>query len=418
MKNKFFTISIFFFFIIVLIRYIIDIRLAALDCDGWMTADWLINFQAGFVRRGLSGEIILWLADLLTLKPNIVVLWITALFHITYMIMLFLLVYRKEVNIWFVVFLLSPPILLFAIYDPETSGKKEIILFFIFSIFIWLLEKKKLKSFFSNFLFSIFIMLGMMCHELIFFYTPYFVIAAYLKSKIDGTPFHLSKIVFLVLGPSLVLITLYLFGKTLNTTEICSVLLEKGLSENICSGILAWPQDFSIKDIIAYEINARYHYNYGICLLLGIAPFACFIKSLKSPLATLKRFFIVFLLLFLFSFPLFILAIDWGRWLNIHFMLLLLISTLLLKDNPSTSKFHYMKISFLIPDIWNSKKFFSKHLNNIVFMVIILSYLSLWSMQCFGNFSILSLNFFTFTDRCLTILGLIVNKLYGFLSVI
>ena len=41
--------------------------------DEWMVADWLINYAAGFVRRGLSGELILFASDVFGVRANILV---------------------------------------------------------------------------------------------------------------------------------------------------------------------------------------------------------------------------------------------------------------------------------------------------------------------------------------------------------
>ena len=41
----------------------------ALHPNGWTPGDWLVNYQGGFVRRGLPGELILLVAHALHLSP-------------------------------------------------------------------------------------------------------------------------------------------------------------------------------------------------------------------------------------------------------------------------------------------------------------------------------------------------------------
>jgi len=36
--------------------------IAAVGGHGWVTGDWLINYSAGFIRRGLTGEIIFFIS--------------------------------------------------------------------------------------------------------------------------------------------------------------------------------------------------------------------------------------------------------------------------------------------------------------------------------------------------------------------
>lgn len=383
------------FIALILLRYAYILILAALDCHGFIIGDWLINFQAGFVRRGLSGSIILWLSDLLSVKPNIMTFCLQIFFYAGYLVVLWLLFCRKEVTIWFLILLLSPATLLFPIYDPGAIGRKEILLFLLFGTYLLLLNKKKLKSFYSNILFSILILLSTMCHELVFFYLPYFVIASFIKSNLDGDPFLFGKAALVVIGGFLVMIPLFLYGKTINNSIICSGLLEKGLSENICTGTLKWQSNFGIKEVYAFAMQSGYPYTYGLCLLLGLTPFIFFVNSVKNSFVTMKRFFIALFFLFLFSAPLFVIAIDWGRWLNIHFMLLLFLSTLLLKDSPSASWFPYMKLNLSLPNISGSKSCTYKLVQNFLFIIIIGAYLTLWSMHHYGFFSVFSLKIYS-----------------------
>ncbi len=384
MKNKFLIPLISFFFIAVITGYLYALYFYTIKCDGWITGDWLVNFQAGFVRRGLCGYLILGLSDFLKLKPNFTVMWIQIAIYIAYMLVLFLLLYRKEINIWFLILLLSPVTLRFTILDPRTVGRKEIILLLLYGLYILCLNRKVLKSYLVIFLFSAALLIATLFHELVFFYTPYFILAAYLKAKIDDEPFHFLKTVLVISGSFLIMIPIYLFGKTINGSVICSGLMEKGLSDNICKGILApWTKDFGMKDALIHAKEHGYYPAYGTCLFLGLLPFALYIKYSKNYIAPLKKFLVAFLFLFLFSFPLFLFAIDWGRWLNIHFMLLLFTSTLLLKDISYESKVNWSNEYLAIPLLWKSEVTLFKLSNNVVFVLLSISYIILWSMQHF-----------------------------------
>lgn len=409
MKNKFLIPSLSFFFIIVIIKYLFTLYLWAIECDGWIIGDWLINFQAGFVRRGLSGSLILNLSDFLKLKPNFTVMWIQMTIYIAYMFILFFLIYRKKINMWFLILLLSPVTLLFPILDPSNAvtGRKEIILFLLFALYVLCLNRKMLKSPFVIFLFSIALLVATLFHELVFFYTPYFILAAYLKSKIDNEPFYFSKILFVILGSFLVMIPLYLFGRTINGSIICSGLMEKGLSGNICNGVLSIP--VGIKDVFKCAKENEYFSNYSIAFFLGLVPFVLYIKFSKHQVVTLRKFFVAFFFLFLFSSPLFILAVDWGRWINIHFMLLLFTSTLLLKDKSCESKVSWSKEYLAIPRLWKSETTLSKLSNNMVFFLISFSYVTLWCMSCSSAFSIFSLKFYS---KLIKFIGLFIDLIY------
>ena len=372
MKKKFLIPSLSFFFIVVIIRYLSFLHYFAKNCNGWVIGDWLVNFQAGFVRRGLSGYLIIGLSDFLKLEPNFTTMWIQLLIYVAYMFILFFLIYRKEMETWFLILLLSPITLLFPIlnFNIGIIGRKEIILFFLFALYILCLNRKLLKSPIVIFLFSVAFLLATLFHELVFFYTPYFILAAYLRSKIDHEPFDFSKILYMILGSFLIMIAIYLFGKTINGSIICAGLMEKGLSSNICKGILSFPKDYGIKDVLRVAKENRYFPIYGAYFLLGLVPIILFVRYSKSCIVSIKKFLVAFLFLFLFSIPLFVLGVDWGRWINIHFMLLLFTSTLLLKDISSGSKVIWLKENFAIPTLWKSETNISKISNGIAFFLI------------------------------------------------
>ena len=386
MKNKYILPIISSFLILILILISLVLYDDAKKCDGYVIADWLVNFQAGFVRRGLGGYLIICLSDFINLKPNFTVLIIQIIFYIGYTLVLYFLIRKKEINIWFLILLLSPVTLLFPLLS-DTIGRKEIILFFLFGLYILCLNKKKANSFFTIFLFSFALMVATLFHELIFFYTPYFILAAYLQSKIDQMPLQFKKIILIPLGSFLVMLPLFLFGKHINGSAICSGLIERGLSDNICKGLFMWPEDFNVWN---YSIAKGYYLSYSISFLLGLVPFIIYLKLASVKLITFKKIGGAFFFLFLFTLPLFIASIDWGRWLNIHFVMLLFISTFFLKDKVYNSKFLWSNENITLPNFLNSKTSASKFLNNQVFIILCFSYITLWGMRGWGTFSFFS----------------------------
>ena len=123
---------------------------------------------------------------------------------------------------------------------------------------------------------------------------------------------------------------LVLYGRHINGSAICAELREKGLPESVCSGILSWPENYGWRDVAAFASESNYRFVYGTSFLLALLPFALHVKFMGGEKINLKKFFAVFAVLLLFTTPMFVYAVDWGRWINIHFMLLLFTSTLLL----------------------------------------------------------------------------------------
>ena len=377
MKNKFLTSFIILLFAAIVAKYLINLYYCAQICNGWVIGDWLINFSAGFVRRGLGGYLIIHLANLIGLKPSFCTMLIQAVFCLTYMSTLLFLIYRKEITAWFLLILLSPATLLFPINEKLASGRKEVILFTLFALYVLCLNKKLLKSNFMVFLFSLALLVATMFHELMVFYTPYFLLAAYLQSKIDREPFCVSRPLFVISGSFLMLLPLYLFGKTINEPAISDGLIQQGMAQNITNGVLSWGSSISVGFTINCAKEYEYISTYGSILFLSLLPFVFFVKYLKHPLVDVKKFLAAFLFLFTFSAPLFAITIDWGRWINIHFILLLIASTLLLKDKCSNVQDDWPERYLDIPSLQKRSVLF-RCLGSLVLLVLCVGYVTLW----------------------------------------
>ena len=67
-------LAVFFVLLIYIMHY--DYSLG-----GWIYGDWVINYSAGFVRRGLSGEIILFISNFFNLNPPTITSFIKIFFY-------------------------------------------------------------------------------------------------------------------------------------------------------------------------------------------------------------------------------------------------------------------------------------------------------------------------------------------------
>lgn len=394
MKNRF-VIPIFSsIFIIVMIIYVANLYHCAKELHGYVIADWLIDFSGGFVRRGLSGSMSLALCDLFDILPNFIVTIIQIIFYLAYMLLFFLLIRRKKLDAWSLILILSPVTLMFPIIDVCAVGRKEIILFTIFGAYLMCLRKDLLKSNLIICLFSISLLLATFFHELIFFYTPYFLLAAFIHSATGGSSVRWSRPLLVISGSLLAILPLYFFGKSIDGPVICQELMDRGLDSRICAGILTGPIEYSV-GYVFYQVNtANYFSSYGLALLLGLIPFVLFVHYQNSAVITVKRFLLTFPFLFLFSSPLFALAFDWGRWINIHFIMLLFTCTLLLKERSKTED-GWLKERLPIPALWKyPDNGISKRINNAVFLILCICYLSFWQMRHFGEFQLFYLEKF------------------------
>ena len=94
---------------------------------------------------------------------------------------------------------------------------------------------------------------------------------------------------------------------------------------NLCLGAISDSRQ-NYLEIISYNFSRYNNYNYYLHYFLSFFVTCClisiylYLSNLKS-LIVKFNFYIIFL--FIFSTPLFILGTDWGRWINIHFILII-----------------------------------------------------------------------------------------------
>jgi hypothetical protein len=119
------------------------------------------------------------------------------------------------------------------------------------------------------------------------------------------------------------------FQESADLNIICQKVIAIGGPANTCNDMLASSNNMSIlatvKSTLLRVQNEKYLINYFILATLCFISILFFFKNL--PKNTFKTNQIYFLLFFNFigSFPLFMLAYDWGRWIHINLMLIFLI---------------------------------------------------------------------------------------------
>ena len=83
------------------------------------------------------------------------------------------LINKKTIEINYILLFFSPVTMLFYVYNPAIIGRKEILLFLIFCLFVSLVSNKAISNTVYNIL-VVLIAVAAFFHELIIFYVPYF----------------------------------------------------------------------------------------------------------------------------------------------------------------------------------------------------------------------------------------------------
>lgn len=282
-------------------------------CLSYNTSDWLINYEdGGFKRRGLGGTIVFFLSDILNIKISNIVFGLEL---VCYGIFFFYLtkLLPKKLNIGLFIILICPLSLGFNILEPNIVGKKEILLFALFSYFNYLILYRKLNRF-KEIVILLILFFITLIHELTIFYVPYFFIVLYLDEK----KINIKKYINYYLAVIFPVILIYFFGSKINNGTSISLLQSKGIN---CGEYGVFQYNESGNFINTYLRHIESYSLYIIPVIIGFIILNLYFKYYKINYKWKQ----ILIILFLYSLPLFYFANDWGRWINIHFTLITII---------------------------------------------------------------------------------------------
>jgi hypothetical protein len=314
--------------------------------NAYIAADWLINYQGGFVRRGLIGEIIY------TISKNINISILNIVFFISSSaFFLFIFIFYKCVKNflkfnYFYLYLFLPSTLLFTFFDPLAVGRKESLVLLFISLYTYFLINKQNDNIIFQVILSILLIFVTLTHEIMFFYLPYiFAIKLMYKNTIRINFFFLKNLYFefILFFISLTcIILILLFSHLHDNNLLCESLLNLNLNKSICGGVITeykGKQTYFL--ILEYILAKNYLSTYGLIIFLNFLPiiFYFFLQKKNKENNSLRLLYLTLsLICFLFTLPIFLIVNDWGRYLNIHFINHALLFMFILKNNQNYYK--------------------------------------------------------------------------------
>ncbi|MCS3867100.1 hypothetical protein J3D55_000016 [Chryseobacterium ginsenosidimutans] len=323
----YFNIKVFIYFLIAVtaVYTLVFTYYYNLKDDGYILADWLINYQdGGFKRRGLSGSFFFLLQDITDIRLNYLVYFFQFLIISGFFWLYTKLIRYKVTDLLYLSLLLSSIGFVGLLNTVTYVGKKEFLVFLLFTWFVYLLDNDKLSKN-KEYIFCIALCVTTFLHEVVLFYVPYFAIALYVKTE----KFEFKRYIKYFLSVGIPTLLILKFGKNVNEGMSLQILAERGVHPTY--GIFYW--NINERDYIKQHINE--YLLYFISLVISVFHVGYYLKYLNNR----KVLSILLMGAFLFTFPLFYLAIDWGRWMYIHMMLIIVLFALLLKKDKSAYVF-------------------------------------------------------------------------------
>jgi hypothetical protein len=313
----------------------------------YQVSEWLIHYGSGFVRRGLFGSLFLFLTPN---QPWIV--WI--LFGIQFLLSAAVFIFfafqlKKRAPNWFLTLLIcSPAAISFTGWDPGAFGRKEAIGYVVLialALSLQVNQGRRSEVIWLALGISLFV-LGIFTWEPLAFLLPSII---YLIIKAPPLSFaHQNRRPLITAFSAISFIGFSLstifHGSQKDVTAMCANLAANGLTDkSICSGGIYWI-GVNLSSVLNQLLGCFPEYFIYLPFgLLAIAPY--FFTRLVS---THK---VYYFWAAGFISPLFIIALDYGRWISI-FVITTLIVLLAIDDVPEIKNRSIKYVSIAYISLW------------------------------------------------------------------
>ena len=289
-------------------------------------SEWFINYEGGFTKRGIIGQFAIELTRLFDTNLRWIIFILQSLSVTIYFILLFQLLKNLKYERTIILSIFTPIFILYPVAEIEVLARKEIIVFSLFLTYLFIPRNSNLKIF-SLIIFS---SLSMLIWEPIIFFFPLILIFEIIDNNIEKFNLNFYKIV-LSFVPSLIIAAIIIL-EPLTAEEHAQMefVLENEFQERCYMSCHLLAAKSSI--IQQFQGNLE-HYNfvilfrYTLIILIGFYPlFTLFNSSfLKNKKLLFFKFFnkpVNFFLICLSPVLLiFVMGSDWGRWVNVIYVI-------------------------------------------------------------------------------------------------
>ena len=341
-------------------------------------SDWFINYEGGFVRRGLIGELITNFSIMLSLKLRDTILIFQLLFFTSYYFLIILFCKNLLQNRLIILAIFSPIFILYPVAEIEALGRKELIIFLIFlSYLLTDIKNFKVQIIYKVILFPI----SILTWEPVFIFFSFVFLIDLFVFQIRNFDKKFFYLIASYLISIFLVILIYLNPFSQENHNIMRDFLNNEFGE-ICymsCDFVGQQSSNSFSELyqtFLVKFKFTYAFRYLIIILIGFFPL--YLLSTYSKInhkkqiliiSKFKNLFFPFLLAFLPSTVLYLFMYDWARVVHISYSFSLLTFIYLIKENfiefskqnvqlnyiSKLSKKIFILVFFLFAFSWNPK---------------------------------------------------------------
>jgi hypothetical protein len=305
----------------------------------FIIGEWLINYSGGFIRRGLIGSVVLFVGHITGIALPWIVFPIQVVTFLLFIGCVYWLTKGLRWNPWMAAVLLSPATLAFTVMDSYAGFRKEFLLFAALALVICVVMSGRLRDWQLSALLSVVSVGLMLSHEALVVGFPYFFAAVAIQK---GSAAKAAKVFYVpALLAAIALVAVMLHPANLAITQAVCTSVGGTLgpfndpSGNVCSGSIEWLQ-FTLPQARALFVPAiREYHLVRLFSLLAIPTFTPMIVLLVQFYRRdrlhheVKMVIVCGALSLVGTAILFYIALDWGRWVHIQAICLMLMVLML-----------------------------------------------------------------------------------------
>ena len=278
-------------------------------------SEWLINYEGGFVKRGLIGQIAINISELLNYSLRQSILYFQIFSIGIYYLLLINLFKSVKFNKIILLSIFTPIFLLYPVAEIEVLGRKEIIIFSFYLIYLTLNNFKQ-KNYFRIFLLP----LLMFIWEPVIFFFIFWLIVDHMEGVFEKN--YKSLIKYLLTFMPAIIVGTYIALNPISEIDHknMAIFLKENFNENCymsCALLLSKSSIYDQFNANFKIFNFEIFFRYFLIILIGFGPLFIIIKFSKF-----TKFTKLDSKMFLFTpllpiFILFMMMSDWGRIVNI-----------------------------------------------------------------------------------------------------
>ena len=331
--------------------------------------EWVINYQGGFVRRGLIGEIVYQISVFFDLNLRFCFLILQSSLYLIYYYFVYKLFKDLKANYLIILAIFSPIFLIFPIAELEAVGRKEVLIFLSLIFIIDLYFKYKNNNLII-FIISIIYPVLLLNFEASLFYSFFFISLIIITME----KINLLNIFKLIVSslPSIIVIWAIYFNPHLpeETAQMCAELEKIGEKCGLAAAFISHTIDYHMA-----EVGWRFPHiiRYFFIFLFGFGALMILVGSSKFDETRVNKIILKlplvyhFVILILPTLTMYIIAVDTGRWTHMSYSCSIIFYFGLLKNKIIILDYNSNFIQFL-----NTK--FNNFAKLIIFIVLCLSW--------------------------------------------